>query len=317
LGGEAAFGAITYSALTSYRTGEDPYLQDPEFGWSDAAYGSTSTALEYTGAGPLGGVFQFSGAARADATQLGIDAQYSLRDYPLRSYVMVVTPGFDYLPVAGFAQASATDQVVLQGAAAEYSVRFDYRLKGSVARGEGNYDSFFRPVLASAVVFSRDGVNSGSGGISFYPTPGLVDIPVSMTVTNVPANVPLSLTQFLQTQVYAADSMDESDIDPFVTENWDPTHITYSTALVGEEPYTVSAAANFLHTLELVNVAILDATGAPAVDALLASENGVQYPGQGVVVPEPTTLLAACATAALVGTQTRRRARRVAAARFR
>lgn len=285
--GESANAAVFHVAHTKYLTGQDPYT-DPAFGATDEAFGTTSTSLDHSGPGPLGGNFSFSGAADAAALALKARAAVTLTDYPLGSFYNVNAPTYDYLPISGIAYSMARDQVFISGADATYNVEFVYQLTGNAARGAGNYEYYFRPALTTSVSFQTAALdaNVGHDGTSFYPN-GPTDSTVKLTISGVPSNTPLHLTQVLQVLLYSADSEYMTDIDPFQTDDWDPTHIIHQTSLIGEDPYTVSYSADFSHTLALQDVVLRDQDGAIAAGAALTSQNGIQYPGQ--VVPEPAT----------------------------
>jgi hypothetical protein len=126
---------------------------------------------------------------------------------------------------------------------------------------------------------------------------------VTFTLAGIPSNVTLNLHQFMQILLYSADSVYQTDIDPFETGDWDPSHILGETSLIGEDPYSVTVSADFSHTLELQDVTLRDVSGSVATGAWLRSENGVQYPGQPV--PEPATCGLLCLGACAVGRRKR------------
>jgi hypothetical protein len=300
---------VLYYSFNSYLTGQDPYNSNPNFGSTDFAIGTTSVTLGFSGAGPLGGVFSFSGSAEAAVGSLKTEVANTLTDYPVGSYYNVSTPVFDYLPESGVAQALVKDQVVINGGDATYDVEFTYRLTGVSARGDGIFDSYFRPVVFTGTTFLDTGTFTtvGFDGTSFYPQPGLLDTTLVLTVNDIPANTVFDLQQMLQVRMFAADSQYSTDIDPFQTGDWDPVHIVSQETLIGAGPYTVSYYADLGNSLELQNVAVLDDAGNVAAGATLISQNGVVYPGQPV--GEPSTLLLLCAGLASLSISGRRRPR--------
>lgn len=300
LAASSAGAAVVYSTSAQYLTGRDPYGA-ADFGTKVEVYGSTSTLLNDSVGGPLAGTFTFSGAADAAALALKTRAAVTLTDYPLGSFYTVDTPTYDYLPISGSAYATSMDQVVINGANSTYNMDFVYQLSGTAARGEGNYQYYFRPtVSASATLWSpTTGATIGSNGTAFYPD-GPYNSTVTFTIQHVPSNTPLNLTQFMQVLLYSADSQYSTDIDPFATDDWDPIHITSQTSLVGIDPYTVSTSADFSHTLTLENVVLRQLDGSPASNAALFSQNGVLYPVQPVPVPSTFGLACACLAPLLV-----------------
>lgn len=291
-GGGTASAAVIFSSLTTYRTGEDPYNSDPAFvPSSDIAVGTSAVSLDYTGPGPLGGTFSFSGAAWAAVGSLKARAGISLIDYGLGSYALIETPTFDYLSNSGLTQASVTDQVTVSGTAASYDVEFTYRLTGDAAQGIGA-ESWFRPVVYAQSLFSEVGsfVPIGIGATAFYPV-GPQDSIVRLTARGIPTNRLLDLRQVLGVLLYAADTMYSTDIDPYAEGDWDPSHITSQTTVVGTDPYSMNFYADLSHSLELQDVRILEASGGVASGASLTSQNGLHYPGQPNAVPEPSTLV--------------------------
>ncbi len=284
-------GALVYGTSVSYLTGQDPYAVQ-SIGAAGDVFGTTTASLDYSGSGPFGGTFDYSGAAEAAELALKTRAAVSLTNYSVGSYYLVVTPGFDYLPVSGAARSSVTDQITISGPDAAYSVDFVYRLTGTAARGQGNFESYFRPLVAASASFYSvaTGTSVGSAGTALYPATGLYDSIVTLTAQNVPANALLNLSQFLQVLLYSADSMYSTDIDPYQDGDWDPSHITFQTTLVDNtSSYSVNFSADFSHTLELQSVTLRHLDGSLAAEASLRSENGVLYPGQMSPVPEPAT----------------------------
>ena len=290
---ESASAAVVYFTHTKYLTGQDPYT-NPDFGTTGEVSGTASSSLDHSGPGPLGGDFSFSGAADAAALTLKTRAAVTLANYPLGTFYNVDAPTYDYLPISGSAYAMARDQVLISGADATYNVEFVYQLTGTAARGAGNYEYYFRPTLSTSVSFQTvaSDTNVGFDGTAFYPI-GPTSSTVTLTIQNVPSNTPLYLTQVMQVLLYSADSQYTTDIDPFQTDDWDPSHIIHQTSLIGEDPYSVSYSADFSHTLALQDVILRHQDGGIAAGALLTSQNGIQYPGQAV--PEPATLGLLCA----------------------
>jgi hypothetical protein len=283
--------ALVYGTSVGYLTGQDPYAAQ-SIGSTGEVFGTATASLDYSGSGPLGGTFDYSGAAEAANLALKTRAAVTLTNYTVGSYFLVDTPAYDYLPISGTARSSVTDQITISGPNAAYSVDFVYRLTGTAARGEGNFDSYFRPLLAASVSFYSvaTGNSVGAAGTALYPENGLYDSIVTLTAQNIPSNALLSLTQFLQVLLYSADSMYSTDNNPYQDGDWDPSHITFETTLVdNSSPYSVNFSADFSHTLELQNVVLRHLDGSLAAEASLLSENGVLYPGQMSPVPEPAT----------------------------
>lgn len=319
-GAATAEAAVLYSSFVSYRTGDDPYHPDSidadpdtNFGSADAAGGTTSASLGYSGSGPLGGTFGFSGAAEAAVGTLKAGAAITLTDYGVGSYYMIDMPAGepDYLPQSGFAQSAVTDQTVIDGPAGSYDVAFTYRLTGTSDRPTP-YESWFRSSVGVGLSFSGAGVNAPAT-FAFYPDPGPYDSLLTLTARNVPNNTTLNLQQFLFVVLYSADSMyfgtspcDDGSLTPPGTL---PSPRPCQTGLVGDGPYSLALSGDFGHTLELQNVAVLDVGGGIAPGASLRSLNGVQYPGQTADAPEPPSLALITAGVGLMGFMTRRRRR--------
>ena len=204
------------------------------------------------------------------------------------------------------------DQVVVSGGAASYDVEFTYRLTGATARGDGIFDSYFRPVVFAGTSFLDAGTlaTAGFDGTVFYPEPGMLDSTIILTINDVPANTVFALQQLLQVRLFAADSQYTTDIDPFQTGDWDPSHILSQETLIGEGPYSVNYYGDLGNSLELQNVAVLDDAGNVAAEAFLVSQNGVVYPGQPQV-PEPSTLLMLCSALAALPIVARRSLRTI------
>jgi len=304
---------VLYSSIASYRTGQDPYNSNPEFGSTDTAVGTASASLGFSGAGPLGGDFSFAGLAQAAVGTLKTQVAVTLSDYAVGSYYSVNAPTFDYLPESGLTQASVRDQVVVSGMAATYDVEFTYGLTGAAARGDGIFDFYFRPVVFASTSFldTDTFATVGFDGTVFYPEPGVLDSTIVLTINDVPANTEFDLQQLLQVRLFAADSQYTTDLDPFQTGDWDSSHILSQESLIGEGPYSVNYYADLGNSLELQNVAVLDDAGNVAAEAFLVSQNGIVYPGQPVV-PEPSTLLMLCSTLAALPILARRSLRKIA-----
>jgi hypothetical protein len=141
----------------------------------------------------------------------------------------------------------------------------------------------------------------------------MLDSTIILTIDDVPANTMFDLQQLLQVRLFAADSQYTTDIDPFQTGDWDPSHILSQETLIGKGPYSVNYYADLGNSLELQNVAVLDDAGNVAAEAFLESQNGVVYPGQQVPeVPEPSTRLILCSALAALSIVARRNLRIIA-----
>jgi hypothetical protein len=303
-----ADAALLLSSVAQYRTGDDQFYPDGEqaFGSSGSAFGTDAVSLAYTGGGPLGGTFSFSGSAASAAVALRAAAAVSLTGYGLGSYYMIDGQPYDYLPQSGFAQALSIDQTVINGPEASYSVQFSYRLTGTAQRAPDLYDPYFRPAVAAGVSLRNLSTNAlvGSNGTFFYPDPSN-DRALVWTISGVPSNTTLSLDQYLRLVIYSADTAylgtTPCDDGIMLPTGQEPSSRPCMTGLIGDNPYSVDVATDFSRTLALQNVAILGAGGGIAPGASFVSLNGVEYPGQAVVPAPATITLMVAGLGALVG----------------
>ncbi|BCS34963.1 hypothetical protein TBR22_A41890 [Luteitalea sp. TBR-22] len=309
-----ASAALLLNSYAQYRTGDDQFHPEGEqaFGTRGEAFGTDAVSLAYTGGGPLGGQFSFTGSASSAALALRAAAALSLSDYRLGSYYMIDGQPYDYLPQSGFAQALSIDQTIINGPDATYSLQFSYRLTGTAQRAPDQFDSFFRPGVGTGLALRTLGTDTlvGSEGVFFYP--GASDDRLLVwTIAGVPSNTALSLTQYLRLILYSADTMylgsEPCDSGIMLPPGTDPSPRPCMTGLIGADPYSVGLSADFGHTLQLQHVAVLGAGGGVAPGAALVSLNGVRYPGQADVPAPATISLLVAGLAAVAG---RRRWRR-------
>jgi len=325
LAGHAQAG-VSYSNFLSYLTGYDPYHpasldEDPatSFGNSQSAFSAASgpLQLDHAEAGPLGGTFAFSGATEAAAGLLKARASVGFSNYAGGSYFMVDGPAGqpDDLPMSGSAQTAFGDETVITGPGASYDVEFTYRLTGNTDRPSdpGNpFDSYFRPIVILGAGLSMPGANF-SMGHSLTPNQGVHDSEIKVTVQDVPVGVTLALSQFLRIALFTWDSLYYGpvpcDDGGLAAPGAVPVDRPCMTSVVSA-PYSVTVGADFSHTLELRNLALLAADGSVAVGASLNSLNGVRYPGQTVDAPAPATLGLLLAGLGWMGLRARGRVRR-------
>ncbi|MFN0053507.1 MAG: PEP-CTERM sorting domain-containing protein [Planctomycetales bacterium] len=276
--------SVIFYTVTQSQTGYDPYSPDDPIGQYGSADGTDAASLEYSASGPLGGSFQFSGAANAGLGALKVRAATTLTDYGIGSYKQVQWTDGSLIPISGWAYAKSTDDVILSGPDASYTAQFTYRLTGEAVAG----DPGFIPYLVAAVWF-RQGTTPFIGYQQYTPATGSFDYEVTINVDNVPSNVTLQLDQILEVDLFAGDSYYLTDEDPYLND-FDPSHITGQGTYIADSPYSQSYGIDASHTLTLQNVALLNSTGGIATGASLQSLNGVQYPGQ-TSVPEPSSWL--------------------------
>jgi hypothetical protein len=271
---------VIYSTSVSYAASNN--LAVPG-GTTGAVSGENDASLSLSVPGDLGGTYDVSGTATAAIGELGVAATLTLSDYVVGSYVGISTPGTSYVPNAVIARAQVDDVISIVGPQANYDVQFTYTLSGdATTSGVNTFQSWVVP----NVVFTRDGYYSREYDV-VIPEDGSHFSTVTVTAHDVPSNVELNLTQYLELILIAQDSHYESDYDPYETGEFTPDEWPFVADM--PDPYSLAMNADFADTLVLDTMALLDADGNLAIGRVV-SENGVMYPVDSLV-PEPHTAL--------------------------